>query len=133
MRQSDDYLSVPRAVFTHPEVSSVGSTEKRAEAMEIDCSCLGLECKVVPKADLIHETQGYIKMVIEDKSERVIEVHLLAPGAADIIHAAVMAVKFKHTIRDIRSTLFVFPILSESIKLAAQSFTKEVASLLESE
>ncbi|TAK01992.1 MAG: mercury(II) reductase [Candidatus Manganitrophaceae bacterium] len=124
-----DDLSVPIAVFTHPEVASVGLTEKRAEAMGIGCSCRGLEFKVVPKADLIHETNGYIKMVIEAESERVIGVHLLAPGAADIIHAAVMAVKFRHTIRDIRSTLFVFPTLSESIKLVAQSFTKEVASL----
>lgn len=124
-----DYLSVPSAVFTHPEVASVGLTEKRAEEMGVECSCRGLEFKVVPKADLIYETNGYIKMVIEAKSERVIGVHLLAPGAADIIHAAVMAVKFKHTIRDIRSTLFVFPTLSESSKLVAQSFTKEVASL----
>ncbi|MDC4207004.1 MAG: mercury(II) reductase (plasmid) [Candidatus Manganitrophus sp.] len=124
-----DYLSVPRAVFTHPEVASVGLTEKKAEEMGIECSCRGLEFKVVPKADLIHETKGYIKMVIEAKSERVIGVHILASGAADLIHAAVMAVKFKHTIRDIRSTLFVFPTLSESIKLVAQSFTKDVANL----
>ncbi|WDT77756.1 MAG: hypothetical protein MPW16_21050 (plasmid) [Candidatus Manganitrophus sp.] len=124
-----DYLSVPSAVFTHPEVASVGLTEKKAEEMGIDCACRGLEFKVVPKADLIHETKGYIKMVIEAKSERVIGVHILASGAADLIHAAVMAVKFKHTIRDIRSTLFVFPTLSESIKLVAQSFTKDVANL----
>jgi len=124
-----DYLSVPSAVFTRPEVASVGLTEKKADEMGIDCSCRGLEFKVVPKADLIHETQGYIKMVIEAKTERVIGVHILASGAADLIHTAVMAVKFKHTIRDIRSMLFVFPTLSESIKLVAQSFTKDVANL----
>lgn len=124
-----DYLSVPSAVFTHPEVASVGLTEKKAEEMGIDCACRGLDFKVVSKADLMHETKGYIKMVIEAKTERVIGVHILASGAADLIHAAVMAVKFKHTIKDIRSTLFVFPTLSESIKLVAQSFTKDVANL----
>src|SRR5579863_6054845 len=115
-----DYVSVPSAVFTHPEVASVGLTEKRAEEMGIECSCRGLEFRVVPKANLIHETNGYIKMVVEAKTERVIGVHILASGAAELIHAAVLAVKFKHTIRDIRSTLFVFPTLSESIKLVAQ-------------
>ncbi len=63
------------------------------------------------------------------KTKRVVGLHILAPHAADLIHEGVLAVKFGLTIDDILDTFHVFPTLSEAIKLAAQSFYRDVGSL----
>jgi mercuric reductase len=81
---------------------------------------------MVPKAHIIGDTRGLVKMVADAKTKRVVGVHILASNAADIIHEGVLAVKFKLTIDDIIDTVHVFPTLSESLKLAAQSFYRDV-------
>jgi mercuric reductase len=63
------------------------------------------------------------------KTKRVLGVHILAPHAADLIHEGVLAVKFKLTIDDIIDTVHVFPTLSEGIKLAAQSYYRDVSKI----
>src|SRR6058998_569679 len=124
-----DFLPVPRAVFTSPQVASVGLTEKEAEEGGYECACRTVEMSKVPKAITIRETRGLIKMVAEARTGRVLGVHILAENAADIIHEAVLAVKHKLTVDDIIDTVHVFPTMTESIKLAATSFRKDIDQL----
>src|SRR5437016_11495176 len=83
----------------------------------------------VPKAIVIRETRGLIKMVAEASTGRILGVHILADGAADIVHEAVLAVKYKLTIDDIIDTVHVFPTMTESIKLRSEEHTSELQSL----
>jgi mercuric reductase len=124
-----DFLPVPRAVFTSPQVASVGLTEKEAEEGGYECACRTVEMSKVPKAITIRETRGLIKMVTEARSGKVLGVHILADNAADIIHEGVLAVKYKLTIDDLIDTVHVFPTLAESIKLVAISFRKNLDEL----
>jgi mercuric reductase len=124
-----DFLPVPRAVFTSPQVASVGLTEKGAEEGGYECACRTVEMSKVPKAITIRETRGLIKMVAEARSGRVLGVHILGDNAADIIHEGVLAVKYKLTIDDLIDTVHVFPTLAESIKLVAISFRKNIDEL----
>jgi len=124
-----NFLEVPSAVFTYPEVASVGLTDAEAVANGIKCSCRTIPMSFVPKAHIIGDTRGLIKVVAERETKRVVGVHILAPHAADLIHEATLAVKFRLTVDDIIDTVHVFPTLSEAIKLAAQSFYKEVDKL----
>jgi mercuric reductase len=124
-----DFLPVPRAVFTSPQVASVGLTEKEAEEGGYECACRTVEMSKVPKAITIRETRGLIKMVAEARTGRVLGVHILGDNAADIIHEGVLAVKYKLTIDDLIDTVHVFPTLAESIKLAAISFRKNLDEL----
>lgn len=79
------------------------------------CSCKTLDMKQVPKALTINETKGLIKMTIDPKkNNRILGVHILANIAADMIHEAVMAVKYKLTIDDTIDTVHVFPTMTES-------------------
>ena len=80
----------------------------------------------VPKAQIIGDTRGLVKLVIEEKTRRVIGVHILAPLAADMIHEGAMAVKFNLTIDDLVDMVHVFPTMSEAIHLTAQSFYRDV-------
>jgi mercuric reductase len=124
-----DFLPVPRAVFTSPQVASVGLTEKGAEEGGYECACRTVEMSKVPKAITIRETRGLIKMVAEARTGRVLGVHILGDNAADIIHEGVLAVKYKLTIDDLIDTVHVFPTLAESIKLVAISFRKNLDEL----
>ncbi len=83
----------------------------------------------VPKAVTIRDTRGVVKMVTDGQTGRILGVHILSDNAADIIHEAVLAVKYKLTVNDIIDTVHVFPTISESIKLAAMSFKKNIDEL----
>jgi len=124
-----NYSEVPRAVFTYPEVASVGLTDEAANGKGIRCACGIVPFEVVPKAHILGDTRGLIKIVTEKGSKRIVGVHILAPHAADLIHEATLAVKFKMTIDDIIDTVHVFPTLSEAFKLAAQRFYRDVGGL----
>jgi len=124
-----DFNQVPRAVFTYPEVASVGLTDAEANGRGIRCTCGILPFDLVPKAHIIGDTRGLVKLVADSRSKRVVGVHIVAPHAADLIQEGVFAVKHRLTVDDIIDTVHVFPTLSESIKLAAQSFYKDVGRL----
>ncbi|HEV2118672.1 MAG TPA: mercury(II) reductase [Candidatus Bathyarchaeia archaeon] len=123
------FNEVPSAVFTYPEVASVGLTEAQAEERGIKCSCTILPLDTVPKARIIGETRGVVKLVINRETKQILGLHMVAPHAADLIHEGVLAVKFKLSIDNIIDTVHVFPTLSEGVKLAAQSFYKDVGQL----
>lgn len=124
-----NFDEIPSAVFTYPEVARVGMTDEEANGKGMECTCNTLPMELVPKAHIIQDTRGLMKLVVNRKTKRIVGVSILAPHAADLIHEAVLAVKFKLTIDDIIDTVHVFPTLSEAFKLAAQSFYKNVGKL----
>lgn len=121
-----DFGAVPSAVFTNPQVASVGMTEKQFMEKYHTCACRTLPMSSVPKAAVMNDYRGLIKMVIHPKTKQITGVHIVCENAADIIHEAVLAVKFKLTIDDIIDTVHTFPTLAESTKLVAQSFYRDV-------
>ncbi|OLC83790.1 MAG: hypothetical protein AUJ08_04960, partial [Thaumarchaeota archaeon 13_1_40CM_3_50_5] len=99
-----DFLPVPRAIFTSPQIATVGLTEREAHEHGIECACRTIPMSKVPKAIVVRDTRGLIKMVDEGSTGRILGVHILAENAADLIHEAVLAVKYKLTIDDIIDT-----------------------------
>ena len=83
----------------------------------------------VPKAVIVNKTKGLIKMIVDPKTQQILGVHILSDLAADLIHEAVLAIKNKMTVDDIIDTVHVFPTMSESLKLVATSFKKNVKKL----
>lgn len=128
-KKTIDYDSIPRAVFTDPQVASVGLTEAELMKREGVCSCRTVRIEQVPKARAIKENRGLVKMVVNPKTGFIVGVHMVAPMAADLVHEATLAVKFKLTVDDLIDTVHVFPTLSEAIKLVAQSFRRDVSRM----
>lgn len=124
-----DYRTVPYAVFTDPEVASVGMTEEQYMKEYGTCYCRTIGLEMIPKAELLGETSGLIKLVVGHEDEKIMGVHILSPQAADLIHEAALAVRFGLTLEDIIGTLHVFPTLSEGIKLAVQSFKRDIGKM----
>ncbi len=124
-----NFSAVPHAVFTIPQVASVGLTEKRAEEIGITCRCSTIPMELVPRAVLAKDTRGLVKMVIYAETERILGVHIVASLAAEMIHEGALAVKYGMTIDDIIDTIHVFPTMTEAVKLVAQSFRKDVSKM----
>lgn len=124
-----NYDQVPSAVFTNPQVASVGLTEQEEMRRFNSCLCRTIYMDVVPRALAVNETRGAFKMAIHPHNYKVLGVHIVAPGAADLIHEATLAVKLGLTIDDIIDTVHVFPTFSEGIKRVAQAFTRDVSKM----
>ncbi|MCW4037758.1 MAG: mercury(II) reductase [Candidatus Bathyarchaeota archaeon] len=120
---------IPSVVFTNPQVARVGYTDEEYSELTKACACQTIDMSLVPKAQIISDTRGIIKMVIDPRDKKIVGVHIVAPHAAEMIHEVTLAVKFGLTIDDIIDTVHVFPTMSEAIKLVAQSFYKDISKL----
>ncbi|KUH34534.1 hypothetical protein APY94_01570 [Thermococcus celericrescens] len=123
-----DYSVVPKVVFTDPQLASVGLTDREASKAR-RCLCNTVEFSSVPKARILGEERGLMKMVVDDETERILGVHILAHNAAEIIHEATMIVRNNMALDEVIETLHVFPTMSEAIKLAALSFKGDVSKM----
>ncbi len=124
-----DYRHLPRVTFTSPNLASVGLTDAQAADAGIACSCRVLPLSFVPRAIVNRDTRGVVKIVAEAKTGKVVGVHLAADGAGDAILAATYALEANMTVEQLASTWAPYLTMAESIKLAAQSFTTDVAKL----
>lgn len=122
-----DYRIAPHAIFTNPQVGSVGFTDLQANQLGYDCRCNTIPIGFVAKSKIINEDRGVLKIVINKKTEEILGIHILSTNAADLIHEGVMIIKNHMTLDDVISTIHVFPTLSEAIKLTAQSFKRDIS------
>ncbi len=121
-----DYLSIPWAIFTNPSVASVGYLESEAVEKFKVCSCRVIELSDIPKGLIIQERKGLIKLVIDPNSGKILGVHSLSPYSVEFIIEGALAVKYGLTIWDIIDSVHIFPTISEGIKIASQSFIRNI-------
>ncbi len=121
-----DKSVVPKVIFTDPQFASVGITEKEVIESLKACTCRVVRFTDVPKAIIMGDTRGMIKMVAHPKTHVVLGVQILSPMAAEIVHEAVMILKNGYRIEDVVDTIHVFPTMSEALKLVAQSFFRNI-------
>lgn len=126
---SIDYNTVPYTIFTDPQLAGVGFTEDEQMKQMGVCACRTVSFEDVPKAIIMHRTEGMIKMAIHPQTKQILGVHILSPNAGELIAEAMMLVKNKNAIDDVISSMPVFPTLSEAIKIVALSFTKDISKL----
>ena len=124
-----DYTALPRITFTTPQIAAAGLTDAEAKRRDIDCSCRTLPLSAVPRALVNHDTDGFIKLVIERHTRRLIGATAVAEGAGDVIQAAVYAIQFGLTIDQLAATWAPYLTMSEGLKLAAQVFDRDVTKL----
>ena len=124
-----DASAMPSIVFTDPQVASVGLTEVQArdEGLAVKTSVLLLD--QVPRALAARDTRGLFKLVAEAQSGKLLGAHLLAPEGAVSIQTAALALKGGLTVEQLAETIFPYLTTVEGLKLAAQSFAKDVTRL----
>ncbi|MFX1455653.1 MAG: mercury(II) reductase [Promethearchaeota archaeon] len=122
-----DYRIVPHAIFTNPQVGSIGLTDLQANQLGYDCRCNTIPIRFVAKSKILNDDRGVLKIVINRKTEEILGIHILFVNAADLIHEGVMIIKNHMTLDDVISTIHIFPTISEAIKLTAQSFKRDIS------
>ena len=124
-----DLRAVPRVTFTSPQVASVGisEAEARERGIQVDVNRLGMEH--VPRALVEHRTEGWIRIVAEQGSGRILGVQAVASNAAELLAEATLAVRLGLTVDDLADTLHPYLTWVEGLKLTAQSFRTDVSKL----
>jgi mercuric reductase len=128
-RRTMDYTGLPSVIFTSPQMASAGMTEAQALEAGYECDCRVLDLADVPRALVQRDTTGAIKIVAQRGTGKVLGVHAVAEGAGDMILAGVYAVKFGLTVSDLANTWAPYLTMSEGLKLAAQTFSRDVKQL----
>jgi mercuric reductase len=124
-----DLSTMPAVVFTDPQVATVGLTEAeaRADGLEVDTRTLTLDH--VPRALANFDTRGFIKLVAEAGTGRLLGMQAVAPEAGELIQSAALALRARMTVHDLADQLFPYLTMVEGLKLCAQTFTKDVKQL----
>jgi len=124
-----DFTSLPRVIFTGPTVAAAGLTDEQANAQGIECECRVLPLSAAPRALVNRDTRGFVKIVAERKTGRIIGATAVADGAGDVIQSAVYAIQFGLTTDQVASTWSPYQTFAEAFNLAAQTFTPQVSKL----
>ena len=108
-----DYKAVPAATFTHPEVASVGLTEKAAREAGHDVVIGKFPFAALGRAQSYGNTDGLVKIVADRKYGEILGVHIIGPSASDLIPEGVLALNLEATLEDIANTIHAHPTLGE--------------------
>lgn len=124
-----DFDSLPRITFTSPQIASAGLTEEQARERGFEVEARILPLEAIPRALVNGDTRGLYKLVAEAGSGRLLGVSIVADAAGDVIQSAVLAIVRGMTVDEIASTWAPYLTMAEGFKLAAQTFTRDVAKL----
>ncbi|WP_020500959.1 mercury(II) reductase [Sciscionella marina] len=128
-RRTLDYHHLPRVTFTSPSIAAAGLTDAQANEQGYDCECRVLPLEHVPRALVNRDTRGLVKLVAERGSGRLLGAHALADGAGDVIATAVYALHNRMTVQEMGELWCPYLTMAEALKLAAQTFTRDVSKL----
>lgn len=124
-----DLATMPAVVFTDPQVATVGLTEAEAHLKGIETDSRTLTLDNVPRALANFDTRGFIKLVAEAGTGRLLGTQAVAAQAGELIQAAAIAIRNGMTVNDLAGQLFPYLTMVEGLKLCAQTFTKDVKQL----
>ncbi len=124
-----DLSILPAVVFTDPQVATVGLSEAQAQRRGVETECRTLTLDNVPRALANFDTRGFIKLVAEKDTGRLLGAQILAAEAGEIIQTAALALRGGMTVQDLGVQLFPYLTMVEGVKLCAQTFTKDVKQL----
>lgn len=124
-----DLTAVPSVTFTDPAVATVGITEAEVRAKGGEPLVSRLSMEHVARSLAARDTRGFVKLIADANTRKILGAQILASEAGEMITEVALAVRFGLTIEDITSTFHPYLTLSEAIKLAAQTFDKDVGKL----
>ncbi|NUM32465.1 MAG: dihydrolipoyl dehydrogenase [Bacteroidetes bacterium] len=114
-----NYNLIPSVVYTWPEVAAVGKTEEQLKSENIGYKTGTCSYKSNGRAIASTDTDGFVKIIANTKTDEILGVHIIGPRAADIIGEAVLAMEYRASAEDIARTSHAHPTYSEALKEAA--------------
>lgn len=124
-----DYSSLPWVVFTDPQIAGAGLDEQQAEAAGIPFEVSNLPLTEVPRSIAANDTRGFIKLIRNPETDKLIGARVVAPEGGELIQQLSMAIKYGITVQELGESMYPYLTLSEGIKLAAITFGKDITKL----
>ncbi len=119
-----NYAAIPAVVYTNPEVAAVGETEEQLKARGVDYAVGKFPFTANGRARANGETDGFVKILADGKTDRILGAHIIGPEAGDLLQELVVAMEFGASAEDIARTSHAHPQLGEAIKEAAMAVSK---------
>jgi dihydrolipoamide dehydrogenase len=119
-----NYDVIPNVIYTYPEVASVGKTEEELRESGIAYNVGKFPFTANPRAKVNQQTEGFVKILADAKTDRVLGVHIVGPDAGTMISEAAVAMEFGAAAEDIARTCHPHPTYSEAVKEAALAVAK---------
>jgi dihydrolipoamide dehydrogenase len=116
-----NYDTIIGVIYTHPEVAWVGKTEEQAKSEGIDVKTGQFAFAVNGRALAANDTAGFVKFVADAATDRLLGMHVIGPGAGDLVHQGMIALEFGASVEDLQLMTFAHPTLSEVVHEAALS------------
>jgi len=123
-RPEVNYLAIPNVAYTHPEVAAVGLTEEEIKGRNIPYKSSQFPFLANSRAKCMNDDGGFVKILADEKSRRILGVHIIGPHASELIATATLAIQLKATADQLSDTCFAHPTLSEALKEAALGLFK---------
>jgi dihydrolipoamide dehydrogenase len=123
-RPKIEYAAIPSVVYTHPEVASVGMTEAEAKSAGLATKIGTFPFKANSRARCTGDDEGFVKMIAEAATSKIVGVHIIGAHASELIAEAAFAIHQRATIHDIAATPHAHPTLHEALKEAALAVDK---------
>lgn len=124
-----DYSSLPWVVFTDPQIAGAGLDEAQAAAQNIPFEVSKLTLDNVPRSQAAYDTRGFIKLIRNSETDKLIGARIVAPEGGELIQQLSMAIKYGITVKELAESFYPYLTLGEGIKLAAITFGKDVSQL----
>ena len=114
-----NYMAIPNVIYTHPEVAALGLTEEEARAQGMSLLVGMVSFRANPRARCSGDTDGFVKIIGEKNSGRIIGLHIIGPHASELIGEGVVAIESRMTLDQLARACHAHPTLSEWIKETA--------------
>jgi dihydrolipoamide dehydrogenase len=124
-----NYDVIPNVVYTYPEIASVGKTEEELKTAGVAYNVGKFPFTANARAKVNLTTEGFVKILADAKTDRVLGVHILGPDAGNMIGEAAVAMEFGASSEDIARTCHAHPTLTEAIKEAALAVDKRAINM----
>jgi dihydrolipoamide dehydrogenase len=118
-----DYNLIPGVVYTWPEVAAVGQTEEQLKEKGVKYKVGNFPFKASGRARASMDTDGFVKVLADEKTDEILGVHMIGPRTADMIAEAVVAMEFRASAEDISRMSHAHPTFTECLKEAALDAT----------
>lgn len=119
-KAAKDWVSIPGAIFTDPEIAAVGMTEEQAKAKGITVKVGKMPFAASGRAMAVRETDGFVKTVTDAKTGQVLGMHIVGPSASDLISEGSLALEMAAFAEDIALTIHPHPTLGEAVMISAE-------------
>lgn len=116
-----NYELVPGVIYTHPEIANVGKTEQELKEAGVEYNVGMFPFAASGRALASSEGQGFVKMLTDKRTDRVVGVHCIGPSAAELVQQGAIAMEFSSTAQDLGMMVFSHPTVSEAVHEAALS------------